>query len=103
IFLRVQDFVCKHYMHDISLETVAQELQMNPSYLSRVLTKDSGIGFSSYLTNLRIEKAIELMTGSSLKLYEIAEAVGFNSSETFSRAFKRVKQVSPQSYLKKVK
>ncbi len=95
---RVARYLETRYQGDVSLSEVAEHLQVNPSYLSRAFSKESGKGFAQYLQELRIHKAQKLMEESPLKIYEVAEMVGFQSPESFSRAFKKVTGTSPGKY-----
>lgn len=83
---------------NLSLISIALILKTNPSYLSRVFSADIGKGLSLFLLEYRIDMATELIKQGSFKLYEVANIVGFENYETFSRAFKRLKGESPQNY-----
>lgn len=89
-----------YYKEELSLEEVSNEIRVSPAYLSRVLKQETGASFIDYLTQVRIKVAIQLMSDPRMKIYEIAEKVGYNSQHYFSTAFKRVLGVSPVEFKK---
>lgn len=91
-------YVMENYAQNITLQSAADHIGINKSYLSRLINKELGMGFSDYLNNLRVEKAKELMKKRELMLYEIAERVGYCSFEHFSRVFKKIAGVTPREY-----
>ena len=82
------DYIKKHYAENISLMTVAKHVEVSRSYLSFLFKQELGINFSSYMTEIRMENAKELLLTSNMKIYEIAEEVGFDSPYYFSKIFK---------------
>ncbi len=96
---QVKSYIDRHYKSSaLNLEEVAGVVTMNPTYLSRMLKQELNHTFIDYLTKVRIEKAVELMSCGSYKIYEVAEMVGYSSQHYFSKAFKRVMGVSPKHY-----
>lgn len=92
-------YIEKNYMsEDISLNSVAEHVNMNPSYFSTVFRKETGKTFVEYLTRVRLERAKELLLCSSLKISEIAYKVGYNDPQYFSYLFKKYNQCSPKEY-----
>lgn len=89
-----------YHKMDLSLQEVAHSIGISPNYLSRLLKQAEGYSFTEYLTMVRVKKAIKLMDNPNLKLYEIAEKVGYNTQHYFSTAFKKVLGVSPTEYRK---
>lgn len=85
----------KYFENDLSLEKTAKQFNITSSYLSKLLKNETGYSFIDHLTNLRIEKAICIMKDPTVKICEVAELVGYSDQQYFSRAFKRVKGVSP--------
>ncbi|MCR8657801.1 response regulator transcription factor [Paenibacillus endoradicis] len=85
---------------NLTLQEVADQVRVSPTYLSKLLKKEVGSSFIDYLTEVRINKAVLLMNDPSFKVYEIAEKVGYNSQHYFSNAFKKITGVSPISYRK---
>jgi two-component system response regulator YesN len=96
-----------HYLKDnisdelLSLSQIADHVvYMNPDYLGRLFKKELGKNFSTYLIELRIEKAIGLMRQSNtVKVFEIANRVGFgNNPRYFGQVFKKHIGVTPTEY-----
>jgi Response regulator containing CheY-like receiver domain and AraC-type DNA-binding domain len=85
---------------NLSLQEVADQVRVSPTYLSKLLKKEIGSSFIDYLTEVRIKQAVLFMNDPSYKVYEIAEKVGYNSQHYFSNAFKKITGVSPMSYRK---
>lgn len=77
------------YDPELSLRLVASKIFTNESYLSRVFKKEVGQSLIEYITKNRIEESIRLMNTTDLKVYEIAEKIGFRDSHYFSICFKK--------------
>ncbi|ULT57333.1 response regulator [Neobacillus drentensis] len=90
-----------YYRQDLTLQEVAEEVRVSPTYLSRLLKEELGSSFIDYLTRVRIENAIEYMGNPVYKMYEVAEKVGYSTQHYFSTAFKKVIGVSPSAYAKR--
>lgn len=82
----------------LSLEDVAKVAGMSPSYFAVVFKQVTGQTFNRYVTRLRVNKAKDLLLYSDLKGYEIAEAVGYESSSYFARVFRKVEGLTPSEY-----
>ena len=94
-----EKYVAENYMSEnISLNSVAESVNMNPSYFSSVFRKEKGITFVEYLTRVRMERAKELLVCSSMKISEIAYRVGYNDPQYFSYLFRKYNQCSPKDY-----
>lgn len=86
---RAANYVHEFYGQDITLEEIAGKLNLTPEYLGSLFHKEIGENFNSYIRNLRIKKAKELLISTDMKLFEIASAVGYadlNTSAEFSRS-----------------
>lgn len=93
-------FITEHYQEDIALEQVAEFVSVNPSYLSYIFKKETGITFLQYLTNVRIQKACQLMSSDpGLSLEEIAIRCGYHSASYFHKIFRGKFGVSPRQWL----
>lgn len=103
IVRRARDYIEGHYTErTITLDFVANTLQVSPVYLSRTIKQELGISFVSLVTNMRIKKAIHLLNSTNLPIVEIAEEVGYDTQHYFSTAFKKVIGVSPNKYRKQI-
>jgi len=103
--LRLQDDILKllddAYMQaDLNLDAAADQLNISKVYLSQFFKEQTGVNFSDYLENKRMMEARKLLVSTELTVNEIAEQVGYNSSNTFCRAFKRSNGLSPMVYRK---
>jgi two-component system response regulator YesN len=84
----------------LSLDDVAGELQVSPGHLSRVLKVSTGTSFVDALARVRVRKAAILLGDPAVRVYEVADRVGYASQHYFSRAFRRVLGVAPSDYRK---
>ena len=97
-----QNFLDAHFADpDLTLEKTASAVGISPGYLSRMLKQETGLSFIDFLTRVRISRAIQLLNDPAIKIYEVAEAVGYQSQHYFSRTFKRVLGRCPVDYRKK--
>lgn len=96
------NYIEKHYVEEgLSLQSLAEELRISTAYLSRLIKEETGKSFIDYVTHLRMSYAMEYMKDPKLKLYEVAERVGYNSQHYFSTVFKKIVGVSPLEYRKR--
>lgn len=98
IIEKAKSYIERNYNECISLEDVAAHVYMNKSYFSSFFKSKAGLTYRDYLRNYRIEKSICLIVEGNMKIYEIAQAVGYNDSAHFIRAFKEVTGKSPGDY-----
>ena len=83
---------------ELNVNYCAYKLNVTPNYLSNRFSRDMQQSFSLYLNNLRMEKAKELLGNLSLKVYEIADQVGFSDVAYFNRVFKDKYNITPKQY-----
>ena len=100
---RVQQYIQEHYHEDISLKTLAEIACVSPHYFSAYFKTETGQNYKSYLTGVRMEKALSLVLDTDLKSYEIAERVGYNNVRRFVDSFRAVYGMSPADYRKQHK
>ncbi|NHW35433.1 helix-turn-helix domain-containing protein [Paenibacillus aceris] len=86
----------------LCLDDAADRLRVSKVYLSQFFKDQTGINFSDYLEQLRMERAKHLLKNSDFAIQEIADQVGYASSNTFCRAFKRLHGVSATVYQRSV-
>ena len=98
---RAKHYVMEHYQKpDLTLREVADYVDLSEKYFTTKFTRECGETFLSYLTSLRVQKARELIKGTTFKMYEIAEMVGYNNPEHFNRTFRKLTGISPSQYRK---
>ena len=94
-----KDQIRKTYMSDeISLNTIAAEVGMSPSYFSSIFSKEMGKTFVKYLTEIRMDRAKELLMCSSMKTSEIGYEVGYKDPHYFSYIFKKTQNCTPKEF-----
>ena len=94
------EYMNAHYTEDISLEQTAEFVSINPSYLSYIFKKETGATFLQYLTNIRLQKACELMLSDpGLSLESVSARTGYHSASYFHKIFRSKFGVSPRQWL----
>ena len=83
---------------DTDMTVVANMMNINYSYFSKVFKRKTGVKFSEYLTRIRMEKAKDMLCNSAFKINEIAPITGYANPKNFTRAFKKYYGVSPKMY-----
>lgn len=101
IICRVKKYLQHNYMnYGVSLDNVAEILNINPSYLSSLFKRTTGVNFIDYVTDIRIRNAKTLLKDPLRTAQEIADMVGYESASYFTRAFKRNTGMTPTEYRK---
>ncbi|OOM80117.1 response regulator [Clostridium sp. BL-8] len=100
IVRKAMNYIKEYYNDKVSLEEIADGMNITPEYLSRLFTKELGKSFSDYLKEFRIDKAKELLTGKKMKIYEVAQQVGYSDSKYFCKVFKELTGMAPKEYMK---
>ena len=93
-------YIHRNYRENLKLETIAPLFGYSSSYLGKIFNKKLGINFNTYVDNVRIEEAKKLLEENTLKVYEIAEQVGYSNVDYFHKKFKKVTGTSPAEYRK---
>lgn len=97
-FMRLLSYIGENYRSDISLASAGKALNMSPNYVSQLFKKESGETFVHYITQLRMDDAVRLLTTTNMPVVDIAMQVGFNDYFYFLKTFKRVKKKTPSQY-----
>ena len=85
----------------LGLNKISDEFQISESYFSHMFKEKTGVNFSTYLENIRMTEAARLIQETDISLNELYIAVGYNNSNTFRRAFKKVYGVTPSAMREK--
>lgn len=97
--LQAMDYIGQHYNDpNITVGEIAQHLGLSEGHLSHTFKKETDYTLLNYLTRYRIHKAMELLRDCRLKVYEVAEQVGYKDITYFSSTFKKLVGVSPSEY-----
>lgn len=83
---------------ELTIDKLCRHLHISPNYFSTIFKKETKQTFVNYLTNIRLEKAKELLKTTSLKTFEIARKVGYSEPNYFSYSFKKNLSISPSEY-----
>lgn len=87
---------------NLSVASLAENVYLTPPYLSGLFKKHTGKTIGQYLTDIRIEQSLKLLMDKQLKLYQIAEQVGYEDPNYFARIFKRHMGMTPSEYREKL-
>lgn len=97
----VKKFIKSNYASSITLESISESVSLSKSYLCKLFKQEEGKGIWDYLTEVRTEKAKELLKTTNLKNYEIASLIGYDSTYYFSKIFKKSVGMTPLEYKNK--
>lgn len=96
---QAKDYIRAHYEEsDISIGKVCQHLHISTGYFSSIFKKEMKMTFVSYLLQIRLEAAKEMLRSTELKAFEIAERIGFADPNYFSFCFRKKYGQSPKEY-----
>jgi two-component system response regulator YesN len=101
IVKKVLRLVEEYYKSGITLKEVSNQLGLSPDYISSQFSRELGVNFSVYIKKLRVGKAKELLTGTNLKISEIAHRIGIDDEKYFSRVFREAEGIRPVEYRQK--
>ncbi len=93
-----KEYIKNNYSKALSLDEVSYYVNISPYYFSKIFKEGTGENFIEYLTNIRIEKAKELLSNSDYSMKEICVMVGYSDPNYFSRSFKKNVGVTPTEY-----
>lgn len=99
VIYKAKKFICDNYSeYWVSLNSVADHVNVSPNHFSSIFSQETGVTFSEYLTNVRIIKAKELLKATNMKAIDIAFSVGYNDSHYFSNVFKKIVGCTPTDF-----
>lgn len=98
-FLRIKEYLMQNYsMQELSLQIVAEELNMNKRMVSKYISDYCGLMFKAYLNEIRIRAAREKLHKTNMRIQEVAYACGYMNVEHFTRIFTEKTGCSPSQY-----
>lgn len=95
----VNRYIKSNYHNDIDLQSIADYIHVSSNYLCRLYKRETGESVIDTLNKYRIEIAKKLLANSGLKIYEIANSVGFKDQSYFTYVFKKYSGVSPKEFM----
>lgn len=99
VVLEAKDYISENYRNpELTLENMCRHLHLSPAYFSTLFKKETGQTCIAYLTEFRLNKAVELLDTTELKTYMIGSLVGYPDQNYFSYAFKKKYGISPTKY-----
>lgn len=99
-FIKVIKYINANFTKNISIKDIAEELFLNPNYISQLFKKETGTTYVKYLTGLRIEKAKELLQKTDMSINDVCINSGFNDYFYFIKKFKKYTNMAPSYYRK---
>jgi len=94
----IEAYLRQNYKREVTLQEIAERFYLSREYISRKFRQEFGKTITDYVTQVRIDKAKELLENPHLKVYEIAEFVGYQNDKYFIKVFKRAEGVTPSEY-----
>ena len=94
----VKEYIGERYMEEISLNTIAEHFNYNPSYFCKIFKEKTGVSFWDYVAEVRIEKSKKLLVDTDKSIDEIASLAGYNNRISFFRTFKKHTSTTPGEF-----
>lgn len=98
IYRQIVDFLCSNFNRNITLPEIAEHCRYSASHVRHIFMQYSGCTIRQYLTDLRIRRAKEYLTNTSMRIGDIAYEVGFGDANYFTNVFKKVCKITPGAY-----
>ncbi|MDO4620414.1 MAG: helix-turn-helix domain-containing protein [Lachnospiraceae bacterium] len=95
---KARRYIMDNYRRDITLDEVSRQVDISPYYFSKLFKQEAGQNFIEFLTQIRMNKAKELLGNSSLSIKEICAESGYSDPNYFSRIFKKQEGITPREY-----
>lgn len=99
---KIQLFVQKYLVEDVSLQAIADHMFMHPVHVSRLYKLETGENLSDFVLRLKMELAASMLANPSLKIYEIALQLGYQKPNYFIKVFKKYYSLTPQEFRQKL-
>ena len=94
----IRQYIDMHYKEDISLQSVAEEMNYSDAYFCKLFKQCFDQNFTSYLTGFRVNEAKKLLKDRSISVKDVSMQVGYYDSNYFAKVFKRITGMIPSEY-----
>ena len=91
-------YLQEHLAEEVSLSVLAGEFHLSAQYISQLFKSEIGVNFLAYLTNIRMERAKQLLLSTDLPVAEVSEQAGYGDYRVFTKAFKKSEGITPSQY-----
>lgn len=98
VIRKAAEYIANHFAENVTLANLAENIHLNPSYLSTLFKQVTGLTFKEYLNKVRIEEAQRLLANTDYPIMEIAIACGFSDQSYFTKVFKKQTGLTPKQY-----
>ena len=95
---QVKEYIALHYMENLNIQKLAGVAYVSPDYFSHMFKTETGKNYKAFLTEIRMDHAVELLRETDLHISEISEKVGYKNPRTFMDAFKNAYDMGPMEY-----
>lgn len=95
-----KQYILEHYAEPLSLDEISSQAGFSSSYFSMLFRKETGITFSDYLANIRMEEAKKQLRQTRMTIEAVCESVGIHDYKRFAKSFKAATGISPREYRK---
>ena len=95
---RCSDYIYEHLHENITLADLARRENLNPSYLSKLFSKELGMGVKDYIIKAKIDTAKNILRYSEFSILDISISLGYSSQSAFTAAFRQATGLTPKKY-----
>ena len=95
---RCTDYIYEHLHENVTLEQLAKREKLNPSYLSKLFSKELGVGIKDYIIGAKINTAKNILRYSEFSILDISISLGYSSQSAFAAAFRKLTGMTPKKY-----
>lgn len=99
---KIKSYIESNYSENISLKSIAAQFYLNPVYLGQLFKKTYGVYFNDFLLQIRVNEAKKLLRQTDMRIYEVAEKVGFSNADYFVTQFEKIERMTPTEYRNKL-
>lgn len=100
---KIESDLKENFKENLTLKDLSRKYYVNAAYLGQIFKKQYGESFKDYLNRIRIEKAVELLLHTDMKIYEIAEAIGYKDMDYFINKFIAINGCTPAKFRKQIR